>query len=309
MADNPEDLDLDLSRAEGLDDLGNSAEGPSPIDLGRGGPGPGIWAAVVLGVVLLVGGAFWFWPRSSPGTALPKPQASAGPSPSPTFTPAPLALPPLDGSDAAVRDLAKALSTHPLFALGLAQKELIRTFAALVVNVAEGESPRAHLGFLAPKAGFAVIERRSGRLLLDPTSYARYDAVADAVAALDPEQCARVYRLLEPLLESAYRELGHAEGGFGAALQAALRKLLEVPVLEGEVPLVRVEKAVVLYEFFDERIESLSIPQKHLVRMGPRNVARVQEILRAFAQALGFSVAPVAPARPSATPAAPLAHS
>ncbi len=123
-------------------------------------------------------------------------------------------LPPLDGSDAIFRDLTKALSTHPLFALWLGQKELIRTLAALVSNVAEGESPRAHLAFLAPHSGFAVIERRSGRLLLDPAGYARYDAVGDAAESLDPEHCARAYRVLEPLFESAYRELGHPEGGF-----------------------------------------------------------------------------------------------
>jgi hypothetical protein len=309
MADDPEDLDLDFGRARGAeDDLGGSAEGPTLIDIDRAaGPGLGIWAAALVGLILVVGSALWFLrPRPSPGSPPPKPDASVAPAP--TKVPSPLVLPPLDGSDAVVRDLAKALSNHPLFALWLAQKELVRTFAALVLNVAEGESPRAHLGFLAPKAGFLVVERRSGRLLLDPASYARYDAIGDAAATLDPEQGARVYRLLEPLLESAYRELGHAEGGFSKALQRALGKLLEVPILEGEVALVSVEKAVVLYEFFDERIEALSIPQKHLLRMGPRNVARIQERLRGFAQALEMAVPPGSPAKPVPSPVVVPAH-
>jgi Protein of unknown function (DUF3014) len=307
MAHDPEDLDLDLKRADGTGDLGDSAEGPSPFDQDHGPyPSRGIWLAALVGVLLILGGAVWLlWPRPSASSAPTKAQASVAPVAATTSTPPPLALPPLDGSDGVVRDLAKALSNHPLYALWLGQKELIRTFAAVVLNVAEGESPRAHLGFLAPKSGFAVIERRSGRLLLDPASYARYDAVGEAAATLDPEQCARIYRLLEPLFESAYRELGHAEGGFSKALEAALRKLLEVPVLEGDVPLVRVEKAVVLYELFDERLESLSPPQKHLLRMGPRTVARVQEKVRALAQALGWNVSPLAPAKPSAPPAAP----
>jgi hypothetical protein len=308
MVNDPEDLDL--GREKATDDFGASADDHSPIDLGRGGGlGPGVWAAVLLGLLLVGGLAFWLLrPPPAASRPVPKPEASASASPASTSTPSPLLLPPLDGSDAVVRDLAKALSAHPLYALGLGQKELIRTFAALVLNVAEGESPRAHLGFLAPKGAFMVVERRSGRLLLDPASYARYDGVGDAVASLDPEQAARVYRLLEPLLEAAYRELGHPEGGFSKALQAALGKLLEVPVLEGEVPLVRVEKAVVLYEFFDERIEALSIPQKHLLRMGPRNVARVQEKVRGLAEALGLSASPASPARPASTPAAPRAH-
>jgi hypothetical protein len=181
--------------------------------------------------------------------------------------------------------------------LWLAQSELVRTLAAVVLNVAEGESPRLHLSFLAPRAGFSVIERRSGRLTLDPASYARYDALGDAVASLDAGECARVYRLLEPLFESAYRELGHPEGGFSRKLGVAFTRLLEVPVLEGEVPLVEVQKAVVVYEFVDEKLEALSIPQKHLLRMGPRNVRRVQETIRAFAEALGLPLGTAAAAR------------
>jgi hypothetical protein len=254
-----------------------------------------------VGYPLALGGAFWLLkPGPAPPSPAPAPAPSVAPA-SPSASPTPV-LPPLDGSDAAFRDLTRALSAHPLFALWLGQKELVRTLAALVLNVAEGESPRAHLAFLAPHSGFAVIERRSGRLLLDPAGYARYDGVADAAQSLDPEQCARAYLVLEPLFESAYRELGHPEGGFAKALRAALGKLLEVPILEGEIPLVRVEKTVVLFELFDERLEALSIPQKHLLRMGPRNVARIQAKLRGFAEALGE------PGQPSPTPVAPPAH-
>lgn len=295
--DDAEDLDLDLKQPDGRADSGDPAADAFPIDLGRGGQGagPGTWAAVLVALVLVVSGAIWaFRPRAAPSG--PPPRLEASPTPAPTATPPPVVLPPLDGSDAAVRDLAKALSAHPLYALWLAQKELVRTFAALVLNVTEGESPRAHLVFLTPRSGFQVIERRSGRLLLDPASYARYDAIGDAASSLDPERCARAYRLIEPLLEAAYRELGHPEGGFAKALQVAFGKLLAVPVLPGDVPLVRVEKAVVLYEFFDERIEALSIPQKHLLRMGPRNVTLIQEKIRGIAQALGLPAAPVSTA-------------
>jgi Protein of unknown function (DUF3014) len=308
MADDPEDLDLRPAEGE---TLGGAGGEPSPIGIGRShGPGPGVWAATLAALIVVVGGAYWVLrPRPVAVLSSPRPEVSVPAMPSPTLSPPPLALPPLDGSDAVVRDLAKAISNHPLYALWLAQKELIRTFAAVVMNVAEGESPRAHLGFLAPRGAFLVVERRSGRLLLDPASYARYDAIGETAATLDPEQCARVYRLLEPLFESAYRELGHPEGGFLKALQPALGKLLEVPILEGEIPLVRVEKAVVLYEFFDEKAEALSIPQKHLLRMGPRNVARIQDKVRGLAQALGLpATPPVLGAKPLSTPVAPPTH-
>jgi hypothetical protein len=301
MADDPEDLELRPEEGEGV---GRVEDEPYIIPPSRPqGLGPGAWTGVFVGIVVVVG-AFWFL-RSRPAPPpAPQPVPSAASTPAPTATPPPLMLPPLEGSDAFVRDLAKALSNHPLYALWLGQKDLIRTLAALTLNVADGESPRAHLGFLAPKGTFLVVERRSGRLLIDPASYTRYDAIGDAAATLDPEQCARVYRLVAPLFESAYRELGHPEGGFRAALQTALGKLLEVPVLEGEVPLVRVEKAVVFYEFFDEKIEALGIPQKHLLRMGPRNVARIQEKIRGFAVALGFPATPMPVVKPVEKPSA-----
>jgi hypothetical protein len=99
---------------------------------------------------------------------------------------------PLEGSDAFVRDLAKSLSSHPQLALWLGAKELARTFAAVVDNVAAGSNPAPHLSFLAPKEPFAVLEKR-GRTVIDLRSYARWDAFAEGVAAIDAVECARVF--------------------------------------------------------------------------------------------------------------------
>jgi hypothetical protein len=207
-------------------------------------------------------------------------------SPSPT----PIALPPLEGSDALVRQLSRALSPHALLTAWLAQNDLVRLVTAVVVNVADGESPRPHLAVVAPKGTFAVLERARGRFVVDPRSYARYDPVAEALASTDAAAAAGVYRTLEPLFEAAYRELGHPEGGFSSVLEKALKSLAAVPVLEGEVPVIRVPKATVVYEYVDERLEALSVPQKHLLRMGPRNVARVQAKVRELADALSMKV-------------------
>jgi hypothetical protein len=287
MPDDPEDSDdLDLHRQPPEEGGWSPPSDLPPPASSRSA----FWLAGALALVLAAA-AFWVLrPRPAAVIAPPPP---AAPAPAPTATPTPFPLPTLDGSDAPFRDLARAVSHHPLFALWLARTELVRTAAAVVLNVAEGESPRPHLGFLAPKAGFAVIERRSGRLTIDPAGYARYDPVGDAVASLDEAECARVYRILEPLFEAAYRELGHPEGGFSGALARAFASLLAVPVVEGEVALVRVEKAVVIYELFDEKLEALSPAQKHLLRMGPRNVKRIQDKIRAVSEALGLASPPL----------------
>lgn len=242
----------------------------------------GVAVGIAALVAALIGGGAWLLLRRPAPEATPAPPpttvAAASPSPSP------IELPSLEGSDALVRQLAAGLSSHPLFAVALSGKELIRGFAAAVVNVADAESPAPHLTALAPKGAFRNI-RRGRRTVIDPASYGRYDAIADAFVSLDAAKSAGVYRTLEPLLESAYRELGHVEGGFGKALARAVAVLLAVPLVEADVE-VRLDNKGVVWEYAERRLESLTPPQKHLLRMGPRNVQKVQAKLRELAAAL-----------------------
>jgi hypothetical protein len=253
-----------------------------------GDPGPerGFRMALIAGIVVLATGVtavYLYFRRPAPkAAATPVPSVAAPPTAAPT--PA-IALPPLDASDAFVRDLAKGFSAHPGFDTWLQAKNLVRTFVAVVSNVVEQENPAPHVPFLAAKPPFLVREAR-GRTVIDARSYARLDGLADLVASLDAAESARVFRLVEPLADAAYRELGHPGGGFAAALDKAIQALLEVPILEGDVPVRRVVRAIVVYEYEDPKLEALSPAQKALLRMGPRNVPRVQSKLRALAAAL-----------------------
>jgi len=224
---------------------------------------------------------------SPAASAQPAPAASATPSAAPS--PESIALPSLDDSDGVVRELATRLSAHPQLPLWLGANDLVRRFSAVIVNVASGENPRPHAAYLAPREGFRVTSRQ-GRLVVDPAAYARYDALADGVASLDAAGCAHVYRLLSPLLDAAARELGQAEGGFDGVLATAVTSLLAVPLIEGDVPLRPVTRAIVLYEYADARLESLTPAQKQLLRMGPRNVRKVQDKLREMSAALGLKL-------------------
>jgi len=285
MNDDQPDDDLEIRPVEVDEPDALSEAGPVvPFDEPRG-PGPLLWGAV--GVLLLGGlvGLVWFLRPGTPSAPPASPSAVASITPPPASA-TPLVLPPLDGSDILVRQIAAGLSRHPLLASWLAQNDLVRLMAAAVVNVAEGDSPRSHLALLAPKRPFAALPRRGERLVIDPASYARYDVVGDAFESVDAAATAAAYRATEPLFEAAYRELGHPEGGFSRVLDKALANLAAVPVVEGDVSVIRVVKAIVLYEYVDERLESLSVPQKHLLRMGPRNVARIRAKIQELAEAL-----------------------
>jgi hypothetical protein len=249
-------------------------------------PQAGFRIALTAAVVLLAAGitAVYLYFKKPVPKATPAPPATAAAVPTPTTTP-PIALPPLDSSDDFVRDLAKAFSTHPGFATFLGAKDLVRTFVVVVSNAVDGENPASHVLFLAPKPPFLVKEAK-GQTVIDSRSYGRLDSLTDVIVSIDAAEAARVFRIAEPLADAAYRELGHPEGRFSAALGKAIQSLLQVPVLEGDVPVRPVVRAVLVYEYADPKLEAMTPAQKALLRMGPRNVPRVQAKLRELAAAL-----------------------
>jgi len=194
-------------------------------------------------------------------------------------------LPPLDQSDDIVRSLARGLSSRPELASWLATKDLIRGFAVMVDNVADGKVPTAHLRLFAPKDRLHV-SAGDARPQIDEQSYHRFDALADAIASLDTPGSAATYSRLKPLVVVAYRDLGHPDGNFDAALHKAINNLLAAPVLEGPVPLTQ---RAVAYQFANPDIEGLLPAQKQLIRMGPRNMRLIQGKLRQLAVAVGFA--------------------
>ena len=196
-----------------------------------------------------------------------------------------IVLPPLDMSDPVVRELVQRLSSHPKVAAWLATDGLVRNFTVVTVNIANGRTPVRQLRALKPEAQFRT-EGPEEALYLDPVSYERYNDYATAIAELDVRGVARLYATLNPRITEAYRELGYPEGDFDAVLERAIVELLRTPIVEGDVRLVpRVES----YAYADARLESLSAVQKQLLRMGPANVRRVQQTLRALAPYLGIA--------------------
>ena len=199
-----------------------------------------------------------------------------------------IALPSLEESDAFVRDLARGLSSHPQLGAWLAARGLVRILTVAVQNVAEGRSPAPFLPFLTPSIRFQAVERQ-GRLLADPASFAAYDEFADGVASLDASECARVYKILSPLFATAYGELGSPAGTFEQAVARAIDVLRAAPVPDGDILLRR---GPVFLEYGDPKLEGLSLAQKHLLRMGPRNARMVKAKAEEVAQALGLPPRP-----------------
>jgi hypothetical protein len=192
-------------------------------------------------------------------------------------------LPALAESDALARDVATGLSAPALVAALIADAGVIDRFVAAIDQIAEGTAPRRDLAALRPAGSFLVLGREPA-LRIDPSSYRRYDALAQAFAALDARALVAAYRRLAPLCEQAYRALGYPEGGFEQRLRAALALLAATPRIDASPALVA---AVKRYEFADPELESLADAQKQLLRMGPKNAALVVAELREIEALLG----------------------
>lgn len=241
-------------------------------------------AVIAVGVVLY----FVFFS----GSAAP-PEEDVAPAPvetvpaevEPEPEPPPVELPALDASDEIVRLLVQEISSHPELAAAFATDELIRKFVATVENIAAGNSPVPHLSYLEPERDFRIV-RRGGRLYPDPANFARYDWIADVVASLDTQGTVQLYHQLKPLLDEAYRDLGYPEGDFTETLNAAIDRLLDVPVSEERQEL---KLRVLTYDYADEELQALGPAEKHLLRMGPANALKVQGKLRELRVALTVS--------------------
>ena len=87
------------------------------------------------------------------------------------------------------------------------------------------------------------------------------------------EGTVKLYENLEPLIDTAFEELGYPGEEFRRVLIGALDHLLAVPNIEGDVAL---SETVAAYRFSDPDLEVLSAAQKQLLRTGPDNVRKIQ---------------------------------
>lgn len=281
----PGDLDFDVR-------LDPEDGGAQPPELPRAsGRGPLLAAAAVVAVAL-IGVAAYFLLRA-PAVEPPDAAAAASaaePAAEPRRGLEPLVdeLPALDASDALVRRLVAMFSKHPRLATWFATDNIIRAFAAIVANVAEGESPVPHLQRLRPVGPFRVVTRGDASSI-DPRSFERYTIITEVATSIDPVGAARVYVTLKPLIDEAYADLGYPEPSFDRVLERAVARMLDTPV--PTEPVAVEAEGGTAFRFARPEFEELSPAEKQLIRFGPANQRRLQNHIRAIASAIGLSAA------------------
>ena len=264
---------------------------------------------VTLVVAALVVGIGWYMlrpapeeppapPPPAPVTPAPAPEPEVAPPPPAPDIPAarpdepelpaepnaplPEAALALEDSDQPVQELLTPLVAGSALAPALDNSDLLQRAASLIDATSQGRAFPEVLKLPAPDGEFTVIER-DGASYIDPASYARYDAYAQAIAGLDPAVLAGAFHNFRPLLEEAYSALGYPDEELDNALVRALDQVIAAPTLQHPAQL---ERDVTTWHYTDETLEELPSLAKLLLRMGPENQALVQEQARELREAL-----------------------
>jgi len=240
-------------------------------------------AAIAIAILAIAVGAGWLFMSRSVDEVPPAVVQAPPPAPARPPEVEAVALPDIAESDGMTRDLAAGFGMLGALAETLlGEEELLQRFVRVTDAVASGSSPAADLGLLAPEEPFRVTEDGE-QFYVDPASFDRYDTVAEAIARIDADAAAAAYRQIEPLADQVYSEIMGQPSAFRPVLLRALSVLNTVPIANSPAELV---DAINRYRYADEALESLTLPQKHLLRMGPANVGRIQARLRQLARLL-----------------------
>ena len=181
-------------------------------------------------------------------------------------------LPSLRESDGFVRD---EISDWGLPRLWIDNDSLVARYAALIASVSRGELPRRQLGFLLPKGQFKVL-RDGEKTFASPENYRRFDGFVDLIEQIPVGRLARLLREIDPLVRISLRQLGLSESP-ESILLGAFDRVLAAPKAPSRIELVQ---STVVFEFADPTLESLPELEKQLIRMGPRNLERLQNYIR-----------------------------
>jgi Protein of unknown function (DUF3014) len=191
------------------------------------------------------------------------------------------ALPTLDASDGSVADTLQALVGGDLASLMLSDRVILR-IVATVDALPRQDIANGILPLHTPKGAF-LTEQADGVTTISDRNAERYAAYMQMVENTDTNALVGWYVQHYPLFQQAYRELGYPHGYFNDRLIAMIDDLLAAPVPAKIVELV---KPRTLYQFSDPSLQSLSVGQKLLIRMGPDNAAQIKEKLRSIRSAL-----------------------
>lgn len=249
---------------------------------------------IVVVALVISGGiaAYFFWQQIEPVPAPVQVNAPPVPPPAPAVTPeernvveTPPAQPPLPAladSDKLILDALAGLVGNKSLMERFHADRFILNFVATIDNL---PTRRASMNVMPvnPVPGKFVAAGGQGNLTISPNNAARYSAYVRIAEAIDAKKLVGLYIRLYPLFQQAYEQLGYPHKYFNDRLIVVLDDLLAAPIPGEPVKLVQPS---VDFQYADPGLESRSIGQRILMRLGGKNEDLVKTKLREIKQEL-----------------------
>jgi hypothetical protein len=242
---------------------------------------------ILIAIAIAAGG--WYWYGSKSHVAVPQPVVRPSPPPAASTEPqisnpipaegvAPAALPALNDSDQVVHDsLVGVVGKAPVEQF-LVPQNIVRHIVVTVDNLPRRKL-NPELRPVKPTPGQAVTSTQGDITVLGAANFQRYAPLVHAVQRADVKELALVYERLYPLFQQAYEDLGYPGKYFNDRLVQVIDELLQAPEVPAPIPVVQPK---VFWEYADASLESRSVGQKLLIRMGPENARIIKAKLREF---------------------------
>ena len=273
---------------------------------------------VALVVAAGLGGYLW-WQHQRPAVVTaPAPVVAPPPKP-PTATPASPPVPPepaihhpvasghdklpgLDESDGYIRNALLDLLGKKSALSFLVLDSFARRFVATVNNLATDNAASQSWPVNRTEGHFEV-DAPTGSGVIAAQNAARYRPFVDFAAAVDSRRAVSAYVRLYPLFQRAYEELGFPGKYFNDRVIEVIDNLLATPDVTGPIKVKTVSADGTLappgpgrlYVFDDPALESATVGQKILLRMGPDNARKLKTKLAEVRQALLQNAGGMAP--------------
>ncbi len=192
-------------------------------------------------------------------------------------------LPVLNESDDFLAEKIEGLETGARLLSLIVSEDVIRKFVVFVDNVADGNLPQLEYPVRRLGQAMAVRELDENLFEMQTVSYQRYTPLVDSLAAVNPEGALAIYRMMKPLFQEAYAEIGYPNRNFDTTLVRAIDTVLNARTAEGPFQLI---KPKVMYVYADSEVERMSPVEKQMLRMGPQNAEKLKLALRQYRDSL-----------------------
>ncbi len=193
-----------------------------------------------------------------------------------------MVLPQLEASDDFMSNaLVKLLNNKGLMSI-FTNDELIRNIVVTIDNLPREQVSMRIMPIKKALGKFIPIESEDG-IVISPENNARYAPYVKFAEAVDPKQLVGLYVQLYPLFQTSYEELGYPDHYFNDRMIVVLDNLLAAPEVDEPTQLVQPKH---YYQYADPTLESRSIGQRILMRIGSDNQKVVKGKLNDIKQEL-----------------------